>query len=168
MRLQALPNGMLFDERAIYQLNAMLNAMREEGLSPLVISAYRSQAHQRQLFDTRVNNLMLSGLSYYSAQKEARRSIAYPGTSEHNMGLAVDITPAYQQILSESLENTPEIQWLIRHGAEFGFILRYPRGTEHITGIIFEPWHFRYVGVEAAQEIMERGITLEEYLGYVN
>lgn len=87
------------------------------------------------------------------------------GTSEHQLGLAADIVAADYQVLEEEQENTPEQQWLMAHCQEYGFILRYPRDKQGLTGVGYEPWHYRYVGVEAAQEIMSQGLCLEEYLG---
>ena len=88
-----------------------------------------------------------------------------PGASEHQTGLAVDITDRYYEIKDSSIENTETFKWLKEHCAEYGFILRFPKGKEDITQVVFEPWHFRYVGKQAAAEIMAAGITLEEYLG---
>ena len=90
--------------------------------------------------------------------------VARPGTSEHQTGLAVDIVDTSYQILDEGQENTPVQQWLMAHCAEYGFILRYPTDKSEITGVGYEPWHYRYVGVEAAREIMANGLCLEEYL----
>ena len=162
--LSSLANGLQFDSRAIGQLNAMLEAMRAQGLSPVVNSAYRSIAQQTTLFNNRVTQLTGTGLSREQAEQQAATSIARPGTSEHNLGLAVDIVDLSYQHLTNNQANTPVGQWLAKNSADFGFILRYPQGTQHITGVIFEPWHFRYVGVVSAQNITSRGITLEEYL----
>ena len=90
--------------------------------------------------------------------------VAVPGTSEHQLGLAVDLVSSEYTGLDERQEETGSYQWLVKHCAEYGFILRYPNDKTEITGIIYEPWHFRYVGVEAAREIMDQGICLEEYL----
>ena len=85
--------------------------------------------------------------------------IAVPGTSEHSLGLAVDLNS-----LEESFEQTAQFKWLIEHCAEYGFILRYPKDKEDITGISYEPWHYRYVGEDHAAKIMEQGLCLEEYV----
>ena len=90
--------------------------------------------------------------------------MAIPGTSEHQLGLAVDIVDKHSQVLDNSQADTPAQQWLMEHSWEYGFILRYPEGKSEITGIIYEPWHYRYVGKEAAAEIHELGLCLEEYL----
>ncbi|MCL2125528.1 MAG: M15 family metallopeptidase [Oscillospiraceae bacterium] len=163
--LKPLPNSLLFDERAIDQLNEMLSAMRAQGLSPVVCSAYRTVEFQRTLFNNKVSQLVASGFSQTQAETEARKSIAYPGTSEHNLGLAADIVSIDYQLLDNKQAETPEVRWLLDNCAEYGFILRYPSGKEAITGITYEPWHFRFVGAAAAREIMASGLCLEEYLG---
>ena len=162
--LKALANGLKFDERAIHQLNTMLSEARRQGLSPVVSSAYRTMEKQQSLFDCKVSALMALGLDPVQADTEARKHVAYPGTSEHNLGLAADIVSLSYQHLDGHQANTPEVKWLREHCAEYGFIQRYPEGKEEITGIIYEPWHFRYVGVEAAGAIIEGGLCLEEYL----
>ena len=163
-KLKSLTSGHKFDERAIDQLNAMLSAMRAQGLSPVVCSAYRTVEYQRTLFNNQVERQMTKGLSREQAEIEARKSVAYPGTSEHNLGLAADIVSINYQLLNDAQADTPEMKWLFEHCHEYGFILRYPKDKTDITGIIYEPWHFRYVGKETAAEIMESGLCLEEYL----
>jgi D-alanyl-D-alanine carboxypeptidase len=163
-KLEKLQNGLEFDSRAIDQLNLMLSDARAQGLSPVVCSAYRSIEYQQKLFDNQVNKEISKGLNRQEAEIEASKAIAYPGTSEHNLGLAVDIVSIDYQILDEKQAETEEIKWLIEHCKEYGFILRYPRDKIDITGVIYEPWHFRYVGIEAAKEIMENALCLEEYL----
>jgi D-alanyl-D-alanine carboxypeptidase len=163
-QLAATAQGYQFDERAASALDAMLAAATAEGLSPLVCSAYRSVDMQRTLFDAEVAGLVASGMSSEQADTQARKQVAYPGTSEHNLGLAVDIVSRDYQLLNEAQADTLELQWLLKHCAEYGFILRYPKDKIDITGIHYEPWHFRYVGVEAATKITEGGLCLEEYL----
>ncbi len=163
-RLKNLPNGQQFDERAIEQLNSMLAAAKREGLSPIVCSAYRSFKKQQKLFNNQVNKQMLKGLDAKQADIEARKTVSYPGMSEHNLGLAVDIVSLEYQLLNEKQADTKEAKWLAKHCSEYGFILRYPKGKSDITGIVYEPWHFRYVGEVHAREIMKKGLCLEEYL----
>jgi LAS superfamily LD-carboxypeptidase LdcB len=157
-------NGLEFDERAIDQLNAMLSDATSQDLSPIVCSAYRTIEKQKTLFNNQVYKYMAKGLSQEQAETEARKYVAYPGTSEHNLGLAADIVSVDYQILDEKQADTEEIKWLIEHCSEYGFIIRYPKDKVHITGVAYEPWHFRYVGVQAAQEIMKSDLCLEEYL----
>ena len=156
-----------FDKRAADALENMLDDCRAEGLEPLICSAYRTQELQEELFANKVAYYTNQGYSYEKAVELAKTSVAYPGTSEHQLGLAVDIVALDYQILDEGQLKTEEQQWLIKNCWKYGFILRYPTGKQDITGVIFEPWHYRYVGVEAAKEITEKGITLEEYLELV-
>ena len=99
---------------------------------------------------------------------EAEKWVAVPGTSEHQTGLALDIISLYYQVLDKNQENTAEQKWLMENSYKYGFILRYPSDKSEITGINYEPWHYRYVGKEAAKEIYEMGLCLEEYLEYLN
>lgn len=151
-------------KEAYLPLNEMLQAGRAEGLSFEICSSYRDVEKQKKLFDEDVEVEMKKGLSYEEAYDEVARWTMPPGHSEHSTGLAFDIVSLGYQLLDEGQANTPETLWLHEHCAEYGFILRYPKGKEDITHISYESWHYRYVGVEAAKEIMEREITLEEYL----
>ena len=94
----------------------------------------------------------------------AGKVVAVPGTSEHELGLAVDIADMNHQLLDESQEDTEVQKWLLEHCWEYGFILRYPTGKSDITDIIYEPWHYRYVGREDAEQIRALDVCLEEYL----
>jgi len=150
--LITLDNGQRIDERILEPLNEMFAAARNQGISLQVNSGYRSIAEQQIIFDGTLNHWLSHGFSYEEALERTRRYVALPGTSEHHLGLAVDIS------------EVSSWTWLHENSAQFGFILRYPMGSEHITGFAYEPWHFRYVGVENAMEIHRRGITLEEFL----
>ena len=108
---------------------------------------------------------MARGYSRERAETEAGEQVAIPGTSEHQLGLAVDIVDISYQLLDRSQEDTAVQKWLMEHSWEYGFILRYPDGKSEITGITYEPWHYRYVGRENAEQIYRRGFCLEEYLG---
>lgn len=152
------------DERVVEELEAMLSLAREDGIPLMIVSAYRSEDRQTSLFNTKVRKYMSKGMSYMDSYSEASGSVTPPGTSEHQLGLAVDILGSGQSSLTEKFSETEAGIWLKKNCADYGFILRYPEGKEDITGIIYEPWHFRYVGKEHAQKIMDRGITLEEYL----
>ena len=153
------------DSRAASALSQMVSDMEAQGLSPVVCSSFRTWEEQEALHQNKVNRLLSQGYSLASAEEEASRWVVPAGTSEHQLGLAADIVAADYQVLEEEQENTPEQQWLMAHGQEYGFILRYPRDKQGLTGVGYEPWHYRYVGVEAAQEIMSQGLCLEEYLG---
>lgn len=158
-------NGYLFDIRAVEPLRALLQAGREAGLDLVVTSGWRSWAYQEQLFEDKVARVMSgTGLDRAAAEEAAAEEVARPGTSEHQLGLAVDIISNAHPELNEAWAETEEAQWLKAHCAEYGFILRYPPEKSEITGITWEPWHFRYVGEEAAVYIMENELCLEEYL----
>ena len=160
-----LSNGHAVDERCYPDLQTMMDACRADGLSPLICSSYRSREKQESLFQNKVERLVSQGMSREEATVEAGKTVAVPGTSEHQLGLAVDIVDVNNQLLDSSQESTAVQQWLIAHSWEYGFILRYPNDKSEITGIIYEPWHYRYVGKDAAKGIHEAGVCLEEYLG---
>lgn len=162
--LTDLPNGHSIDSRCYPALTEMMSVCREAGLRPLICSSYRSGEKQKALFQERIDELAAQGYSKKDALQKAATSVARPGTSEHQAGLAVDIVDSSHQLLDASQEHTPVQQWLMENSWKYGFILRYPLDKSRLTGIIYEPWHYRYVGVEAAAEIYERGICLEEYL----
>lgn len=151
-------------EQAYEPLCNMLAAGRKEGLVFEICSSYRDVKRQQELFDEDLNALMRRGYSYEEAYAEVASETMPPGHSEHSTGLAFDIVSLSYQMLDAGQEKTAENKWLQEHCAEYGFILRYPKGKEDITAISYESWHFRYVGVEVAKYIMDKGITLEEYL----
>ena len=155
--------GYKFDARAADDLNAMMQAARDQGLSPMICSSYRSWDRQNTLFDKQVVKQQNTGLPYEEAYEKAKTVVAFPGTSEHQTGLAADIVASSYQVLDDSQENTAEQKWLMEHCWEYGFVLRYPKDKSDITKIIYEPWHYRYVGHEVAQYIHENGLCLEEY-----
>lgn len=162
--LVPVQNDQAVDARAYPDLQDMLQDMSQAGLSPLICSSYRSQERQQELYDNKVQRVMAEGVSREAAQAEAARWVARPGTSEHQTGLAVDIVSLSNQMLDETQESTPEFQWLAENAWKYGFILRYPSDKSEKTGIAYEPWHFRFVGKEAAEEMHDLGLCLEEYL----
>ena len=162
--LVPVQNDQAVDARAYPDLQDMLQDMSQAGLSPLICSSYRSQERQQELYDNKVQRVMAEGVSREAAQAEAARWVARPGTSEHQTGLAVDIVSLSNQMLDETQESTPEFQWLAENAWKYGFILRYPSDKSEKTGIAYEPWHFRFVGKEAAAEMHDLGLCLEEYL----
>lgn len=157
-------SGRQIDCRIAGELERMLADMEQEGLSPLVCSAYRTWEKQTSLFTNQLNKQKAQGLFGEEAAAAASAIVAAPGTSEHQLGLAVDIVSLEYQTLDDGQQRTPEFQWLQQHCWEYGFILRYPPELSHRTGVIYEPWHYRYVGPEAARAIMSQGICLEDYL----
>lgn len=168
VKLTQLKNGHSVDERAYPSLQEMMDAARDEGLSPLICSSYRTQQKQTTLFTNQVNRYLAQGWEYDDAVAEAGKAVAVPGTSEHQLGLAVDIVATSYQLLNEEQENTAEQKWLMENSYKYGWILRYPSDKSELTGIIYEPWHYRYVGKEAAKEIYEKGICFEEYIAQLS
>lgn len=159
-----LTNGLEVDARILEDLNAMVDAAAAENVDLIICSAYRTIEVQTDLFNEKVAEYTADGYSQADAESEAGTIVALPGTSEHNTGLAVDIvTPAYQ-MLDDGYAETDAAKWLAAHAPEYGFILRYPQGKEDVTGIIFEPWHYRYVGREYARTITDSGLCLEEWI----
>lgn len=161
--LTKLKGGHAIDSRVYPALQQMMDDCRAAGLNPVICSSYRTHDKQEELFRKKVNTLRKQGYSQEEAETEAARWVARPGTSEHETGLAVDIVDKSYQLLDEKQEQTPVQQWLMAHCAEYGFILRYSVEKSDLTGIGYEPWHYRYVGVEAAKAITEQGFCLEEY-----
>lgn len=162
--LTKLKNGQCVDKRIYPELQDMLNAARAESLAPVICSSFRTMEKQQSLFNHQVNKYVARGYSPEQARNEAAKWVAVPGTSEHQTGLAVDIVATRYQSLDRKQEETAEQQWLMKNCYKYGFILRYPENKSNLTGISYEPWHYRYVGKEAAKQIMEKGICLEEYL----
>lgn len=155
-------SDVMLDYRAAPYYQAMYDAALKDGITLTPVSGYRSVERQKQNFENRIEQYMNDGLDKKEATIEAAKIIMLPGSSEHNAGLAMDICS-----LSESFEDTEEFEWLSENAPSYGFILRYPKDEirQKITGVVYEPWHYRFVGVDAAKEITQRGITLEEYLG---
>ena len=162
--LASIGGGHYFDARAADALLSMMESARSEGLSPIVLSPYRSIARQRTLFDNQVNRQIDAGLSPNDAFEAARRVVAYPGSSEHNLGLGVDIVADNYRILTAGFGRTPEGIWLAENAHRYGFVLRYPYHKQDITNIIYEPWHFRYVGIPHAERMFDGDMVLEEYV----
>lgn len=145
-------------------LERMVEDAEKEVGKLIVCSAYRDYEKQAELVENSMEKLMQEGYSYTEAHWRTRRQIALVGNSEHHTGLAVDLVGEAYQSLDEGQADTPAARWLEEHAHEYGFILRYPRGKEEITGIFFESWHYRYVGEEAAAYIREHQLCLEEFL----
>ncbi|MDE7331691.1 MAG: M15 family metallopeptidase [Lachnospiraceae bacterium] len=155
--------NMKCDERIIEELNSMMQDAKEDGIHLAICSPYRDLARQESLFNRKIKTYMRGGMTYMDAYKISSQAVTVPGASEHQAGLALDIICDTYTVLEEGFADTPAGIWLEENCARYGFILRYPKGKELITGIEFEPWHFRYVGREAAEIIMEEEICLEEF-----
>lgn len=167
--LYRMPDGVNQAEETAYApLCKMLEDGRKEGLRFIICSSYRSVERQQELLEEDIEILMKQGISYEDAYFEVTKETMPPGYSEHATGLAFDIVAKSYQVLDAGQEKTKENKWLQEHCAEYGFILRYPKGKEEITGVNYESWHFRYVGKEIASYITENGLTLEEYVKEIN
>lgn len=167
VELKSIGGGHKIDARAYDDYTAMVQAARKEGVYVYVTSSYRSMDKQISLHEAKIEEGVMMGYSYVAAKERAAEVVAVPGTSEHQAGLALDFVSSEYRRLDEKQENTKGFQWLKEHCYDYGFILRYPNGKTESTGIIYEPWHFRYVGLKAAKEIKASGQTLEEYLGAI-
>lgn len=161
--LGTIAGQMQCDERIIEELRAMLQAAKDDGVKLTVCSPYRSPDRQVMLFERKIKRYMARGMSYMEAYQLASQAVTVPGNSEHEIGLALDIVCDTYKSLDAGFGDTEAGKWLAANSYRYGFILRYPEGKEYVTGIEYEPWHFRYVGVEAATVITEQGITLEEF-----
>lgn len=159
LELTKLSNGESVDSRIYPDLQQMFDDARAEGVYPLVRAGYRTNEEQQRIMDDKIAAYKKEGYSDSKAKQLAEDAVAVPGTSEHELGLAVDINAD----LSKS-ENEKVYEWLAENAWEYGFIQRYPEHKADITGIEYEPWHYRYVGKEAAKDIYKKGICLEEYL----
>jgi zinc D-Ala-D-Ala carboxypeptidase len=156
--LLELSNGKLIDERIYPDLQEMFDDMRSIGIFPKIYSAYRNKETQQELLNKEINDYKDLGHSKKEATSLAEKWVAPPSYSEHETGLALDIN-------SEDGNTDEEVySWLANNSYKYGFIIRYPQDKTYITGINYEPWHIRYVGKIAAEEIYNNQFCLEEYL----
>ncbi|WP_330665471.1 MULTISPECIES: M15 family metallopeptidase [Faecalicatena] len=163
--LKEISEGYSVDARILEDTKKMLSDAEGAGLKMHLVSAYRSPEDQKEVFNTTMQDWINQGDTYLDAYNETKKSVALPGHSEHATGLALDIVSEEYQDLDDKQADTEESKWLAENCYKYGFILRYPTDKSDITGIVYEPWHYRYVGKDAAKKIMDKGITLEEYLG---
>ncbi len=145
-------NGWKVDKACYDALCEMLSDLKAIGYFEIT-SAYRSISNQQGIWDRRLQRYMDSGYGYEGALEKVRLEVAIPGTSEHHLGLAVDISAG------DAVD-----AWLAENSWRYGFIMRYPEGKTHITGITYEPWHYRYVGITLAKELYDLGLCMEEYM----
>ncbi len=162
--LGIIKGAMRCDTRIIDDLVAMLQGAKEDGVNLVICSPYRDMNRQTMLFGRKIAAYMAKGYSYMEAYKTTAHAVTVPGASEHQIGLALDIICDTYAALNEGFGETAAGKWLKEHSAEYGFTLRYPKGKEYITGIEYEPWHFRYVGREAATVMKEKDLCLEEFV----
>ncbi len=153
-------SGVKMDYRVAPHYQEMYNAAKKDGITLTPVSGYRSYERQKNNFENQIKEYMNQGMNKVDATVKASQIRLLPGTSEHNAGIAMDICS-----LSETFENTKEFKWLQAHAHEYGFIMRYPKDKVNVTKIIYEPWHYRYVGTDLAKQLKSSGQVLEEYLG---
>lgn len=158
---KAYVNGYYVDARIVGELKAMINAAKADGVTLKMTSAYRTIARQEYLYKNALNKYLKSGMAYEKALILTELYHAQPGKSEHNLGLAIDFI--YGSSLDESFAYSAAGIWLKEHAHEYGFILRYEEDTTDITHIAYEPWHYRFVGVDVAKHIHSAGVCFEEY-----
>lgn len=158
--LLTLDNGKQIDERIYESLQRMFDDARSQDVFPYVTEAYRSNDEQVEMMQIYIDSFIEQEYDEETAREMAEAYVALPGTSEHQLGLALDINAD----MNISGDSQPVYDWLAENAYRYGFILRYPEGKENITGINYEPWHYRYVGEECAGEIYREGLCLEEYL----
>ncbi len=157
-----LSNGQCVDARIYKELQRMFEEAKSDGVYMVVAAGYRTEAKQQSLINERILGYIADGFSYIEAKKLAEKWVAAVGTSEHQLGLAVDINQ------NPSLCSADEVyDWLYNNAHKYGFIKRYPGDKAEITGISNEPWHYRYVGKKAAEEMRQKNICLEEYVEYL-
>lgn len=160
VELENLDASRKFDKRAIGPLKQMILDMRNQGIKNIwAQSTYRSIEYQKGLYEKSINKYLEQGKTQEEAEKLTDEYINKPGTSEHHLGLAVDFNN-----VDEGFENTKAYVWLLENASDYGFVLRYPKEKEDITGIEYEPWHWRYVGPEHAKKMKEQNLCLEEYV----
>lgn len=163
-RVIPIGDELFFDERAAGALEAFITDAKSNGWAPCPLSAYRTQEYQEGLFNDKMERLIQGGQATVETVYDlAAQEVAVPGTSEHQTGLAADIVDEYYPQLDYSQSFSDTQKWMMAHCTEYGFILRFPEDKQDITGIIYEPWHYRYVGKTVAKQINELGITFEEY-----
>lgn len=162
--LEQVQGNYYLDSRAASYAREMIDAAKSDGITLQLCSAYRAKDLQQTLFDNKYNYYISNGWTADEAYAKTATIIAIPGTSEHQTGLCMDIvTPSYQ-VLDAGYAETDAAKWLAENAYKYGFILRYPKDKQEITKIIFEPWHYRFVGIENAKLIKDSGLCLEEYL----
>lgn len=162
-------NGMLnqIDKDVWNYMKAMIDAQRETQTDSknwlYVRSPYRSYETQKMLFTNQINRNLNAGLSSEEAETKAATVVTRPGRSEHNTGFSADFN-----IAEDSFESTPMFTWMQEHAAEYGFVLRFPKDKQDKTGIVYESWHYRFVGINTAKEMNRLNMCLEEYVEYLN
>lgn len=162
--LESIDEYREFDSRAIHYLKNMLNDIRKDGIENIwVQSAYRSIEDQTKIYNKKVEEYKSKGKTYEEAKRLTEEIVNKPRCSDHNLGLAVDFN-----YVDGLFENTKAYKWLMENAENYGFILRYPKEKENITKVNYEPWHWRFVGIQHAKKMNELEMCLEEYVEYLN
>lgn len=156
--------GFRVDIRISDPITEILAAAAEDGIGLTVCSGYRSVSQQREIYDNKKQGYINLGYNEQASEVNTLQYVLPPGASEHHTGMAVDFLTEGRGLLDESFADTPAYKWLHEHAAEYGFIERYPEGKSEFTGVLWEPWHYRYVGASNAEAIETYGLCLEEYL----
>lgn len=165
--LEKIYKDFSLDSRCAGKARELIAAAEKDGITLVVISAYRSFQKQRENFDDYIDRLIYEGYDREEAAKITASQIALPGESEHNAGVSIDVINKdwykTHDDITDDFENTAEFEWLYENSWKFGFILRYHKDKSDITGFDYEPWHYRYVGEAKAKLIYDSGLTLDEY-----
>ena len=155
--------GYQVDSRIVDDVTALIEGAAKDNVSLLICYGYRTLEQSQQLFEKQIRRQLANGLSQEAAVAEAKRWVAPPGTSDHHTGLALDIVTPEYQVLNHGFYDTPAGRWMAEHCWEYGFVIRFPKDKQEITGITYEPWHLRFVGKEHAAAMHEQNLCLEEY-----
>lgn len=159
-----LGDGQMLDSRCVDDLEAMLAACRQAGGAPVITASFRTWGAQERAWEEALAALTEEGYSPEEAERLLERRLDRPGYSEHELGLALDLAEQGCELPQEQQAETPTLRWLKENSWRYGFILRYPENKEALTGMECRPWHYRYVGREAAAQIHELDLSLEEYI----
>ena len=155
--------GYQVDSRIVDDVTALIEGAAKDNVSLIICYGYRTLEQSQQLFEKQIRRQLANGLSQEAAVAEAKRWVAPPGTSDHHTGLALDIVTPEYQVLNHGFYDTPAGRWMEEHCWEYGFVIRFPKDKQDITGITYEPWHLRFVGKEHAAAMREQNLCLEEY-----
>ncbi len=157
-------DGQQVDSRIAPALTALMDAAKAAGYTVYVCSGYRDYDTQSWIYWNHIEKYEAQGMTEEEADAATRLAVNYPGTSEHQSGLAVDLLEYAGQDMEPYIGGSGLMLWLEQHCADYGFVIRYPNGLTDLTGVEYEPWHLRYVG-NAAPYIMRHGLCLEQFLG---
>lgn len=162
--LTEIESGQKIDSRVAQPLRDLFGAARAAGYSVYFCSGYRDYETQTEIYQRHIDEYTAQGMTMEEADAKTRLAVNYPGTSEHQSGLCADILESPEQDMEPYIGGTGLMAWLEEHCAKYGFIIRYPKDKTDITGVEYEPWHLRYVGITAAEYIMNHKLCLEEFL----